>query len=95
MATDKALPGGLKPAECERNLAYHPPIPYIPEKDPLAEAIADKVSSLKIQLPGASELYVSIWHSGTQEEFLIHVQNAKSAMYKKGGWTPITWKKTA
>ena len=29
---------------------------------------------------------MSIWHSGTQEEFLIHMQNAKSAIDKKG-WT--------
>ena len=86
MSTVKALPEGLKQTECERNLNYCPAVLYIPEKDPLAEAITDKVSSLKIQLPGASELYVSIWHSGTQEEFLIHVQNAKSAIYKKG-WT--------
>jgi hypothetical protein len=87
MSTAKAqLPEGLKQTKCERNLNYRPSVPYIPEKDPLADAVSDKVSSLKIQLPGASELYVSIRHSGTQEEFLIHVQNAKSAIYKKG-WT--------
>ena len=86
MSTAKALPEGLKQTDCERNLNYRPAVPYIPEKDPLAEAITDKVSSLKIQLPGASELYVSIWDSGTQDEFLIHMQNTKSAIYKKG-WT--------
>jgi hypothetical protein len=86
MSTAKNLPEGLKHTESEWNLNYRPAVLYIPEKDPLAEAITDKVSSLKIQLPGASKLYMSIWHSGTQEEFLIHVQNAKSIIYKKG-WT--------
>jgi hypothetical protein len=93
MSTAKALPPeGLKQTKCEWNLNYHPSVPHIPEKDPLADAVSDsdKVSSLKIQLPGASELYVSIWHSDTHEEFLIHVQNMKSAIYKKG-WTDTSY----
>ena len=38
MSHSKAVPDGLKPQECKRNVAHSkPPIPYIPEKDVMQE----------------------------------------------------------
>ena len=45
MSQAKAIPEGLKQSECERNLKYRPPIPYIPEKDVTAEAVTGQGSS--------------------------------------------------
>ncbi len=42
---NKAVPEGLKPQECERGSSQvRPPIPYIPEKDDLKEAMESNAS---------------------------------------------------
>jgi hypothetical protein len=43
-----------------------------------------KEYSYKIKLPDKTEFSVPIWDTGTQEAFLIHVQQAKSACKRKG-----------
>jgi hypothetical protein len=86
MSTSKAVPEGLKNQECEKgNRMKHPPIPYIPIVDGFQEAITKgKEFSYKIKLPDKTEFSVPIWDSGTQEAFLIHVQQAKSVCKRKG-----------
>ena len=76
MSVSKAVPEGLKNQEREKgNHKKRPPIPYIP--------IVDEYS-YKIKLPDKTEFSVPIWDTGTQEAFLIHVQQAKSACKRKG-----------
>ncbi len=86
MSTNKAVPEGLKNQECEKgNRKKRPPIPYVPVSDEVQEAILKgKDFSYKIKLPDKTEFSVPIWDTGTQEAFLIHVQQAKSACKKKG-----------
>ena len=80
----KAVPEGLKPQECERGSGrVRPPIPYIPEKDDLNEAVESN-ASIKLTLPTKVELRVSVWTRGTPEKFLMHVQQAIAAIKAKG-----------
>jgi hypothetical protein len=86
MSMSKAVSGGLKNQECEKwNRKECPPIPYVPVVDEVQEAIAKgKEYSYKIKLPGKTKFSVPIWDTGTQEAFLIHVQQAKSTCLRKG-----------
>ena len=86
MSTSKAVPEGLKNQECEKgNRKKQPPIPYVPTVDEVQEAVnKGKEYSYKIKLPDKTEFSVPIWDTGTQEAFLIHVQQAKSACKRKG-----------
>ena len=86
MSTSKAVPEGLKNQECEKgNRKKRPPIPYVPMVDEVQEAVnKGKEYSYKIKLPDKTEFSVPIWDTGTQEAFLIHVQQAKSACKRKG-----------
>ena len=66
MTLSKAVPEGLKPQECECGSGRNkPPIPFIPEKDKLQEAVESGTSTIKLMLPGKVELQVSVWTSGT------------------------------
>jgi hypothetical protein len=74
MSHVKVAPEGLKPQECERNTGRsNSPIPYIPEKDVLQEAVYSNANTLKISLPHKVELCVHVWSKGTPEQFLVHV----------------------
>ena len=81
---NKAVPEGLNPQECERRSGrVKPPIPYIPEKDDLNEAV-ESSTSIKLTLPTKVELRVSVWSRVTPEKFLMHVQQAIAAIEAKG-----------
>jgi hypothetical protein len=85
MSHAKVAPEGLKPQECERNAGRSkPPIPYIPEKDVLQEAVDSSANTLKLTLPHKVELRVPVWSKGTPEQFLVHVQSALDAIRQKG-----------
>ena len=86
MSMSKAVPEGLKNQECEKgNRKKRPPIPYVPMVDEVQDAVnKGKEYSYKIKLPDKTEFSVPIWDTGTQEAFLIHVQQAKSACKRKG-----------
>ncbi len=86
MSTSKAVPEGLKNQEYEKgNRKKRPPIPYVPTVDEVQEAVnKGKEYSYKMKLPDKTEFSVPIWDTGTQEAFLIHVQQAKSACKRKG-----------
>ncbi len=62
------------------------PSPYVPLVDKVKEAVnKGKEYSYKIKLPNKTEVSsVPIWNTRTQEAFLIHVQQAKSACKRKG-----------
>ena len=78
MTLSKSAPEGLKPQECECGSGHNkPPIPYIPEKDKLQEAVESSTSTIKLLLPVNVELQVS-------RQFVMHVQQAISAIRQKG-----------
>ena len=83
MSLSKAVPEGLKSVECERGVGgKNSPIRYIPEQDPIQEALETKhqPTSFKLSLPSGSEMRMVRWASGTPEHFLIHVRGAIHAI---------------
>ena len=83
MLLSKAVPEGLKSVECERGVGgKNSPICYIPEQDPIQEALETKhqPTSFKLSLPSGSEMRMVRWASGTLELFLIHVRGAIHAI---------------
>jgi hypothetical protein len=78
MSFAKSVPEGLKLLECERGIGgKNPLIRYIPEKDPVQEALEKnkKTNYFKLMLPHmGSELKVTLWASGTPEQFKLHVR---------------------
>ena len=80
MSFAKSVPEGLKLTECERGVGgKNSPIRYIPEKDPVQEALEKnkKTNYFKLTLPHTgSELKVAMWASGTPEQFILHVRAA-------------------
>jgi hypothetical protein len=62
------------------------PIHYIPEQDPIQEALETKHQpmSFKLTLPMGSEMRITRWASGTPEHFLIHVRGAIHAIKEMG-----------
>jgi hypothetical protein len=83
----KAVPKGIKDRECKRfALQDHPPVPYVPEKDPIKETVSVLMSdqSLKTTIGVDAELRLPIWHCRTREVFLMHVSSALDAIKKQG-----------
>ncbi len=81
----KAAPEGIKDQECKRFvLQEHPPVPYMPEKDPIQEMVSLLKSdqSLKTTIGADAELRLPIWHCRTREAFLMHVSSALNAIKK-------------
>ncbi len=76
MSIAKVVPKGIKDRECKRfALQERPPVPYVPEKDPIHETVSLLKSdqSLKTTIGVDAELCLPIWHCGTREAFLMHV----------------------
>jgi hypothetical protein len=76
MSIAKAVPEGIKDRECKRfTLQERPPVPYVPEKDPVQES----VSLLKVTR-------VSRRPSGLMRSsaFLMHVSSALETIKKQG-----------
>jgi hypothetical protein len=87
MSIVKAVPKGIKDRECERfALQEHPPVPYVPEKDPVQETVSHVKSdqSLKTTIGVDAELRLPIWHCGASKAFLMHVSSALDAIEKRG-----------
>jgi hypothetical protein len=81
MSLAKAVPKGIKDRECKRfALQERPPVPYVPEKDPVQETVSLLKSdqSLKTTIGVDAELCLPIWHCKTHKAFLMHVSLALS-----------------
>jgi hypothetical protein len=80
MSFTKSVPKGLKLLECEWGVGgKNSPIRYIPEKNPVQEALekTKKTNYFKLTLPNTgSKLKVALWASGTPEQFILHVSSA-------------------
>jgi hypothetical protein len=84
MSLSKAVPKSIKDRECKRfTLQERPPVPYVPEKDPIEETVSALMSdqSLKTSIGVDAELRLP---SGTCESFLMHVLSALNAIKKRG-----------
>ena len=80
----RAIPDGLKPQECKRNVGQSkPPIPYIPEEDVIQATLDGSANALKLILSHKMEVHAPVW-SKTHEQFLVHVQQALDASRQKG-----------
>ncbi len=65
--------------ECEHGIGgKNSHIRYIPEQDPIQEALEVKhlLTSFKLSLPSGSEMRMARWASGTPEHFQIHMRGA-------------------
>jgi hypothetical protein len=80
MSFAKSVPVGLKLSGCERGVGgRNSPIGYIPEEDPIQEALkkSKKTNYFKLPLPNmGSKLKVALWASGTPKQFILHVRSA-------------------
>eukprot|EP00804_Cyclotella_cryptica_P009398 CCRYP_017338-RA/>CCRYP_017338-RA protein AED:0.10 eAED:0.10 QI:125/-1/0/1/-1/1/1/0/92 len=80
MSTEKIAPIGLKNQECERGRGGEKaPIRYVPDRDPVQEALDLKPETLKCTLANGSETRVTVWSGhGTNKQFVLHVNKAYS-----------------
>jgi hypothetical protein len=86
MSLAKAVPEGIRDKECKRFTQQEcPPVPYVPEKDPVQEMVSTIKSdqSLKTTIGEDAELCLPIWHCGTRKAFLMHVSTALDAIKKR------------
>ena len=87
MSLRAEIPSGLKDQECEQGGVWattQTPIRYVPEVDPVRERTKE-TKTLKVTLPNSvtkTEYHVPVWSGGTNEDFLIHVNEALSAIEK-------------
>jgi hypothetical protein len=87
MLIAKTVPKGIKNRECKRfALQECHPVPNVPEKDPVQETVSLLKSdqSLKTTIGADAELRLPIWHYGTHEAFLMHMNSALDAIKKHG-----------
>jgi hypothetical protein len=87
MSPAKAVPEGIKDRECERfALQERPPVPYVPEKDPIQETVSLLKSdqSLKTTIGVDAERRLPIWHCRMHKAFLMHVNSALDTIEKRG-----------
>ena len=79
MSTRKSNPEGLKPQECKRSSRRSkPPISYIP-------AAIDSLKVInKVKVSDKMTLSVTIFHEGTPEQFLNHVQTSMEIISQRG-----------
>ncbi len=72
MSTNLKSPDVLKDAECKKGqLSQLPPIPYVPVVDVVTPKEEPQV--LKVKLPDASHISISIFSHGNNKEYLVHI----------------------
>ena len=85
MSKNKAIPKGLKDQEVERGNLKRPPIPYIPAEDAISNTVK-KHSGNKdytVKLPDGTKISHSLFDTGSNEAFMIHVQEVLSFYNRK------------
>jgi hypothetical protein len=86
MSIAKAVPEGISDREGKRfALQERPPVPFVPEKDPVQETVSLLKSnqSLKTTIGVDAELHLPIWHCRMCKAFLMHVSSALEAIEKR------------
>ncbi len=83
MSTSLKSPDGLKDAECKKGqLSHQPPILYVPVVDIITPKEDPQV--FKIKLPDESNLSMSIYSRGNNEEYLAHIVAVHQVIEQKG-----------
>ena len=85
MSEIKAIPKGLKDQEVERGNLKRPPIPYIPVEDAVSDTVKTSKGKkdYKVKLPDGTKISHSLFDSGSNEAFMIHVQEVLSFCDRK------------
>ena len=85
MSEDKALPKGLRDEDVERGGIKRPPVPYVPPVDPIQDSVKSKSSTtnFKITLPDNTIVYHAVYENGSNEAFVIHVQEVLNFCKKR------------
>ena len=70
----------------ERGKIKRPPVPYIPPVDPILDAFESKSGTKKIKdsLPDGTIVYHAVYGNGSNEAFMIHVQEVMNFCKLKG-----------
>jgi hypothetical protein len=86
MSLAKVVPDGLRNRECKRTAPReHPPVPYVPEKDEVQEAVSTmKGLQTKTSIREDTTFNFSMWNSGTEEAMLMHVTATLDTIKKRG-----------
>ena len=76
MSFAKIMLEGLQYIECEHGIGVkNSPICYIPEQDPIQEALETKTTYFKLTLLNTSiEMMVARWAPKTLKQFFMHVR---------------------
>jgi hypothetical protein len=75
----KSIPEGLKPQECQRGSHIKPPIACIPEK----KIVKSQDCTLKNKVSDNMHLTVTVFHQGTPEQFLSHMQMVLETIHQR------------
>jgi hypothetical protein len=86
MSLSKPVPSGLRESECERTILREPPpVPYIPEEDPIQEMVSTlKKMHLRTTIGEDTTPQLSVWHTETLEALLMHMNTTLDAIKKHG-----------
>ncbi len=86
MSLAKAVSDSVRKRECKRTVLREcPPVPYIPESDPVQETVLSlKGQHLKTSIGEDTTLHLSVWHNGTKEALLMHVELTLDAIKECG-----------
>ena len=88
MSFAKAFSKRVKWIECKGGVGgKHSPVPYIPEQDPVQDALEKnkKNTYVKLTLPNTgNELKVAVWVFGTPEQFVLHIGSVIHACKQMG-----------
>jgi hypothetical protein len=86
MSLLKAVPNGLTKRECKRTVLHErAPVPYVPEKDEVQEAMSlMKGLQLKTSVWEEMTLHFPVWNNGMKEAMLMHVTATLDAIKKHG-----------
>eukprot|EP00804_Cyclotella_cryptica_P023564 CCRYP_011915-RA/>CCRYP_011915-RA protein AED:0.45 eAED:0.45 QI:0/0/0/0.5/1/1/2/0/228 len=84
MSYEKIMPIEFKHQECEcRRGDEKAPIRYVPDRDPVQEALDIKPESLKCTFANGPETRVTVWSGhGANEQFILYVNKAYSTAKK-------------
>ena len=85
MSNTQSFPKDLKDQECKKGNVARPPILYVLEMDEVQEMVQESCKNFyKIKLEDKTEFSITIWDTGTNQQFLNHVTSALNACFCQG-----------
>ena len=85
MSDNKWLLKGLRDEEVERGKIKRPPVPYIPQVDPILDTFESKsgMKFFKVSLPDGTIVYHAVYKNGSNKAFVIQVKEVLSLCERK------------